>query len=175
MSEDKTKMVRIGTFAESQIEAVVALELECSAMYRKAGFSEAQAPARTLREIAQLYKLHNVRVAEVDGVVAGYLAWRDESPGVAYIEELSVHPNFQRTGVGKALLAKARAEAKEAHLQHVVIRTFPKAAWAAAFWKKAGFSPLGEGSPEVVKVWQKEQGEKGTPTREGQVAMTGLV
>src|SRR5262245_44417389 len=108
--------IRLTGLQEQQIEALTEIERATAAMYHALGFDAATVPARNVPDIVALTRKHNVHVAEADRVVAGYLAWRDEAPGVAYVEELCVHPDFHRFGIGSRLLEKAQDEAREAGL-----------------------------------------------------------
>jgi amino-acid N-acetyltransferase len=166
-------MSRVVTWklAEQHVDAVVALEEACTAMYQQKGIT--QAKPRTLREIVQLTKRHNVHVAEVENQVIGYVAWRDESPGVAYIEELSVHPDHQKKGIGKHLLELVRAEAAKLKLEDILLRTYSAAPWAAAFWKKNGFVPLDDKANEKVRQWKADQPDP--ITEPGQAVLVGRV
>jgi amino-acid N-acetyltransferase len=161
----------VGGLEEAQLAAVVELEKATTAMYYDAGFDGAEVPTRSMVEIAGLTRNHNVRVAEADYVVAGYAAWRDEEPGVGYIEDISVHPDFQRVGVGTKLFEAMRDEARDAGIPQLVVRVWTKAPWAMAFYKKLGFVLIDDGAPAPVAKW-KEQRSSGRPlTRPGEIAM----
>lgn len=165
--DDRTPPTRIRTskLQEVQVPALVSLDQACAAMYHELGFDAAEVPARTERDFYVLPKGHAVRVAEADYVVAGYSAWRDESPGVAYLEELSVHPDFQRFGVGTKLLEQVIEEALEAGFSDLVLRAWDRAPWASSFYAKNGFVPLDEAglaaASEKVRTWFQEKGESG--------------
>ena len=88
-------------------------------------------------------------VAELDGHAVGFALleftrfWGDESE--AFQEEgicidwLDVHPNFQRLGVGKALLSKTEERAREKGLQRVFMHTFVDNDPMLRFSEKTGF------------------------------------
>jgi amino-acid N-acetyltransferase len=168
--------IRVTGLQEAQLEALVELERACTEMYYDIGFDGAEVPARGLSDIVGLTRDHEVKVAEADHVVAGYMAFRDESPGVAYLEEISVHPEYQRFGVGARLLEALWEGARESHLGHVVCRAWEKAAWAMAFYEKAGFKRLGDDAPSKVLRWRDERAESGRPlTRPGEVVLWAAV
>ncbi|WP_437767657.1 GNAT family N-acetyltransferase [Sorangium sp. So ce281] len=161
---------------EAQLPALVALEQACTEMHREAGPGAAEIEARTLADLAALTRRHDVRVAEADDEVAGYVAWRDEAPGVAVLEELSVHPDHQRCGIGTRLLAELRDRARELGMEQVVVRSRERASWAQAFYEKKGFEPLGEGAPAKVRAWWSEQEASGSPlTRAGEVVLWAAI
>ena len=171
------KRIRVTGLQEAQLPALVALEHACAAMSREGGAGAEEVEARTLADFAALTRRHDVRVAEVDGEVAGYLAWRDEAPGVAVIEELSVHPDHQRCGIGARLLAELQERARELGMEQIVVRAGERASWAHAFYKKkGGFAPLGDDAPARVRAWRSEREAAGTPlTRSGEVVLWAAI
>ncbi|WP_157907683.1 GNAT family N-acetyltransferase [Sorangium sp. So ce145] len=161
---------------EAQLPALVALEQACTATHREAGPGVSEIEARTLADLAALTRRHDVRVAEADDEVAGYLAWRDEAPGVAVLEELAVHPDHQRGGIGTRLLAELQDRARELGMEQVVVRSREKASWAQTFYEKKGFQPLGEGAPAKVRAWWSEQEASGSPpARAGEVILWAAI
>lgn len=173
MTEERIrpKRIRMSRLQESQIEALIEVERACSAMYHDIGFDAAEVPVRTYADISHLPRYHNVYVAEADHEVAGYVAWRDESPGVAYIEELSVHPNFQRFGVGTKLLEAVEEDAVKAGLADIVAKKFEKAKWATAFYAQHGFTELGDSASARVAGWIEERSGGRPLTRPGEVVI----
>ena len=165
----KPQRIRITRLQETQVSDLVELEKACTAMYHDLGFDAAEVPARTWNDIANLPRHHNVFVAEADHEVAGYLAWRDESPGIAYLEEISVHPRFQRFGVGTRLLQQFEEDALRCNLHDAIARTFEKAAWAQSFYAHHGFSQLGDQASRKVLAWREERSGGRPLTRPGEV------
>jgi len=168
--------VRIAKLQDIQIDAVVAIDLAGKAAMHKAGVPASEAPARGLAGIGKLTKQHNVLVADADGAVAGYAAWRDESPGVAYLEDLAVKPELRRVGIATRLIEAIRDEARRVALPVLLVRCWSAVAPAHALLTKAGFVPLGSEPPEVaerVADWRAEQEAHygGHVAREGQVVL----
>lgn len=162
--------VRVAKLQDLQLDAVVAVDAACKRDLHGAGVPTADVPARGLAGIAKLTKQHNVLVAEADDVVAGYAAWRDESPGVAYLEELEVKPELQRHGIGEKLLDTVRAEARALSLPILLTRAWTKAAAGRALLEKAGFVPLASHTSDRATLWKEEQAANG-PAKEGQIVM----
>ena len=153
--------IRITGLQEAQLAALLDIEQASAAMYRDLGVDEAGWPARTVTEIIALTRDHDVLVAEADHQVAGYLAWRDEPPGVAFITQLAVHPDYQRFGVGARLLEALLEAALRCGLHHAAGRLRERAPWALGFSRRAGFRPLGEEAPEPVRRWRDEREASG--------------
>lgn len=174
MSDDRTapKRIRISRLQETQLVAVGEVETAATAMYYDHHFDAAEVPTRSLTEITALTRQHNVYVAEADHVVAGYAAWRDEAPGVAYVEEISVHPDFQRFGVGSRLMNEIIEDARSAKLKQVTLRCWTRAPWAMNFYKKLGFVEIDASAPDRVLAWRDERSGTGKPfTRPGEIAL----
>lgn len=144
--------LRVGRMQDVELDDLVRIERATVAMYHALGMDGAAVSARTLGEIGALPQSHSVWVAEADYVAAGYLAWRDEAPGVGYIEELSVDPALHRFGIGTKLFEKAREEAAEAKMAALVLKMFTEATWAAGFYAKLGFEPLDGASSAPTKA-----------------------
>jgi len=92
-----------------------------------------------------------VWAAEVEGAVAGYVAFRD-----GWIDHLYVHPDRQGQGLGPALLDKALADGRPKQLW-----TFQENVRARRFYEARGFRPVeftdGSGNeermPDVRYLW----------------------
>jgi amino-acid N-acetyltransferase len=166
------KRIRITGLQEAQLQALVAIEHATAAMYYELGFDAAEVPTRAMPDIVRLTRDHELCVAEADHVVAGWLAWRDEEPGVAYVEECSVHPDFQRFGVGRQLVAALFEGARKAGLHDVTVKCWKKATWAWSFYAKLGFAEIGDAAPAKVVHWRDKHVASGRPlTRPGEVAL----
>lgn len=93
-----------------------------------------------------------VWVAEVEGAVAGYVAFRE-----GWIDHLYVHPDHQGRGIGPALLVKAMADGTPRQLW-----TFQQNARARRFYEARGFRAVEftdgagnmEKTPDVRYLWE---------------------
>lgn len=84
-------------------------------------------------------------VAEVDGVVAGFLTYElklEEKQGEVYL--LAVHPEYQNCGVGTALNNAALDQMKESGMKLATVETGgdPGHAPARRSYEKAGYTAL---------------------------------
>ncbi len=149
--------VRIAKLQDAQLDGVVAVDLACNADMHRAGVPASEVPARGLAGLVKLTKGHDVLVADADGVVAGYAAWRDESPGVAYLEDIAVKPELQRLGVGKKLLDAVVEAAQAVSLPVLLTRVWTKAPGARAFLEKGGLAALDADAGERAAEWRAEQ------------------
>jgi GNAT superfamily N-acetyltransferase len=165
--------IRVTTgLQEAQLAALVHLDELCATMYHEAGFDAAEVPRRDQADFVNLSRRNSVRVAEADHVVAGFLAWHDESPGVAYLVDIQVHPDYQRFGIAADLLDSLREEARSLRLEQIVVRAWEKAGWAMSFYRRQRFMPIDATAPAQVQGWKDERLATGKPlTRPGEVAL----
>jgi len=101
--------------------------------------------------------LHNndVWVADVDNRMVGFMAMAGD-----FVDQLYIHPDFQRCGLGKMFLDFAREQSPE----HVWLFTFQINTNGRAFYEKNGFvaekfgiSPAPESEPDVEYHWRGER------------------
>jgi amino-acid N-acetyltransferase len=165
--------VRVAKLQDTQLDAVVAIDAARKQQLHRAGVPAADEPPRGVAGIAKLTRQHNVLVADADGVVAGYAAWRDESPGVAYLEELAVKTELQPHGIAEKLVEAVRAEATGLSLPILLTRVWKRDAPGEAFLQKNGFVPLSSHTSERAARWLEEQQASGGHglAKDGQVVM----
>src|SRR4051794_6908286 len=122
MNEERTAptRVRITRLQEVQLPDLVKLDAACASMYYELGFDGAEVPVRKAADFVALTRGHNLYVAEADHVPAGFVAFRDEPPGIACLADISVDPAYQRFGIGTKLLDVMDDDAKSLGLGHVV-------------------------------------------------------
>jgi GNAT superfamily N-acetyltransferase len=92
----------------------------------------------------------------VDGPVAYVLA--DEVDGNAHIAQISILPDFQGQGVGRALLEQVRGWAIEANYPAITLTTFSEVPWNRPLYEHLGFVVLSEEEigPELQMVIRDE-------------------
>ena len=100
-----------------------------------------------------ILKENKVWVVEMHNRPVAFLAMRDD-----FIDHLYVHPDYQKRGVGKALLEFARQLSPD----HLWLYTLQANVNAMAFYEKNGFvaekfgvSPPPENEPDVEYHWRK--------------------
>jgi GNAT superfamily N-acetyltransferase len=64
--------------------------------------------------------------------------------GAAHIEQVTVHPDHQRQGLGRALIETADRWASEQSLPALTLSTFREVAWNAPYYAGLGFRMLAE-------------------------------
>ena len=105
-------------------------------------------------------------VASSDGKDCGICSYmkydKDDFEDCAYIVQLYIHPDFQRTGAGSALVKRTCEELKLLGYKRVVLNTLEKNSNARAFYERQGFVFYGtENSPifseRVVRALYKKE------------------
>jgi GNAT superfamily N-acetyltransferase len=174
-NDDRTAPARIRIttgLQEDHLAGLLEIDRLCSAMYYAIGFDGAEVPAFSEADFVAIARANSVRVAEADHVAAGFLAWHDESPGVAYLVDVRVHPEYQRFGIATKLLDAMREQARTLRLEQVVVRCWEKATWAMAFYRRQRFMPIDATAPARVQQWKEERLATGKPlVRPGEVAL----
>jgi ribosomal protein S18 acetylase RimI-like enzyme len=100
-----------------------------------------------------LLKDDHIFVVESDEHPVAFMAMKDD-----FIDQLYVHPEYQKRGIGKALLYFARQRSPE----HIWLYTLQINTNARAFYESNGFtaekfgvSPPPENEPDVEYHWRK--------------------
>ena len=164
MSDERTppKKIRVTKLQEAQLLDLQAIEARCAAMFYEAGLGEEQIHPRAENEIARLTRDHDLLVAEADHQPAGYLAWADQAPGVAWLPILMVAPDYQRFGIGTRLLRELGERAHGLGLEQVVTPCWDAAPWAIKFLAVRGFELIESPAqlPQKLREWVQNHGSE---------------
>lgn len=97
-----------------------------------------------------------VTVAE-NGRPVGYLL-ADPVDGNLHIEQVSVHPDYARRGLGRALLDHAASHAAASGLPALTLTTFTDVPWNAPYYERCGFRrlPDAELTPGLLQIRSRE-------------------
>ncbi|MBW2455689.1 MAG: GNAT family N-acetyltransferase [Deltaproteobacteria bacterium] len=157
--EERTppEKIRITGLQEAQLLDLLAIETRCAAMFYEVGLSDKQVTPRNDVDLAKLTRNHDVMVAEADDRTAGYLAWADEAPGVAYLPIVLVAPAYQRFGLGTRLLRDLGEATSKLGIETVVTPCWDLAPWALSFLGVRGFQPLTGKLPDKLQTWTKRR------------------
>jgi len=88
--------------------------------------------------------------------------WTGEAVGFAltsrrddtlYLDQVSVHPDQGRKGLGKKLVRRVIADAKERGLKTVTLSTFRDLPWNGPFYRKLGFREI---KPDRLADWMRD-------------------
>lgn len=81
-----------------------------------------------------------VAVCETD-LPVGYLLL-DLVDGAAHIEQVSVHPDYARRGIGRALIEMAEVWARERGLPALTLTSYVEVPWNGPYYERLGFHYL---------------------------------
>jgi GNAT superfamily N-acetyltransferase len=118
------------------------------------------APAGVLAETTTQFALREARrhgrlwVALADQVPVGFAHVVVHEPGVAHLEELDVHPEHGRRGLGRWLVTTVCTWAMSRGFSAVTLTTFRDVPWNMPFYERLGFTvvPSDEISPALRSV-----------------------
>lgn len=106
-----------------------------------------------------------------DGQPTGFLAAIPEDKAL-HIYEVSVHCDFQKHGIGRALMMHAEAHARSLGLREMTLTTFSHVPWNAPFYETLGFEiqPETKCGPRLLDLLRKER-VSGLPAPDKRCAM----
>ncbi|MFN7054002.1 GNAT family N-acetyltransferase [Hyphomonas sp.] len=150
--------------AQEEIPDLVRIDLAAGQLFAGTGLiPEAElgdhVPEDILAAAIPAGHLHTVR--DYKGRLAGF-ALTSLRRNTLYLDQISVHPDHGRKGLGAALLARVIAEAKERGLKTVLLSTFRDLPWNAPFYRLHGFRILPKRRYETWMLQIEEaQAERG--------------
>jgi len=128
----------------SDFARMQAIEVAAGAMFRPLGMDlVADDDPFAVTELRAYADAGHAWVAEPpDAVQAdGYLLL-DEVDGAAHVEQVTVHPDAARRGLGRALVDHAAAWAVEAGFTAMTLTTFRDVPWNGPYYERLGFRHL---------------------------------
>jgi GNAT superfamily N-acetyltransferase len=95
---------------------------------------------------------------DADDRSVGYLIL-DVVDGAAHIEQVSVHPDHARNGLGRALIEHAASWAGARGLHSLTLTTYVDVPWNGPYYERLGFRYLTEGeeTPALRAVRERER------------------
>lgn len=92
-------------------------------------------------------------VAEVDGIIAGYITTRiDNKTRIGHIPNLAVLPNHRRKGIAEKLIDSAIAHLKEQDMEYARIETLGQNEICKRFYPKRGFREVAINIHYIKKI-----------------------
>ncbi|MGH4026554.1 MAG: GNAT family N-acetyltransferase [Pseudonocardiaceae bacterium] len=83
----------------------------------------------------------------------------------AYVEQVSVHPDHARRGLGKALLDTAAAWAQQRGLAALTLTTYSEVPWNAPYYRRLGFQVVPDAQlTEGLRRIREHEQERGLAT-----------
>ncbi|WP_093766114.1 GNAT family N-acetyltransferase [Streptomyces sp. F-7] len=156
--------MRIRPAAPGELPALQDVERAAGTPFRDLGMEEiADDDPPALDELERYRKSGRCWVAadEGDDEPLAYLI-AEPVDGALHVEQVSVHPDAARRGVGRALLAHAAHRAREEGLTALTLTTFAEVPWNAPYYARLGFRVLdGSGLTPGLKRIRAEESAHG--------------
>lgn len=128
--------------SDARPDAVVIADLYRAAPLRR--------PVDDLERIQRMYDGSNVVLTAWDGErLAGILRGWTDGAFHGYVCDLAVHPDYQKAGIGQALLRQAQAISPDIEF---VLRAAPL---ARDYYPHIGWQPIENGWFQPRRQWQK--------------------
>ncbi|MGK9233476.1 GNAT family N-acetyltransferase [Inquilinus limosus] len=134
---------RIRPGRPDEVETVRTIEVAAASQFRGIGLPQIAAFEPAEREEVLLRAREGrllVTVDAADRPVA--FALFGEIDGTLHIEELDVHPDHARRGLGAALIDRIEAVARDQGLPELTLSTFRDVPWNAPYYSRLGFAPM---------------------------------
>ncbi len=151
--------MRIRAAAVMELPALQDIERAAGLAFRGIGMPEiADDEPPALDELAAYQRAGRawVTIGQNGRLVAYLLA--DLVDGNLHVEQVSVHPDCARRGVGRALLEHAAGRAAAGGRPSLTLTTFSEVPWNAPYYERCGFRRLGEAelTPGLLEIRRRE-------------------
>ncbi|MFI7444029.1 GNAT family N-acetyltransferase [Nonomuraea indica] len=143
-------MVRWAEHAE--LPDLVAIELAADGLFEQVGITFP--PGTT-----QIEEVTDAASVLVDGVPPAGFALVGRADGNVHLDQLAVHPDRMRLGIGGRLIAAVLDHAAASGAPAVTLTTFRDVPWNAPWYARHGFTVLPEGQwgPELRALVEHER------------------
>jgi len=155
--------VEIRTARPDELEELQRLEDASGELFREIGMPEiADDDPLSLAVLAHLQALGQVWVA-VDPEPVAWIA-AAEVDGCAHVEQVSVHPDHSRRGVGRRLIDHVDAWSRARGHAALTLTTFRDVPWNGPYYERLGFRLVTELTPGLVEIVARETAHGLDPT-----------
>lgn len=135
--------VRIRPARQGELVLLVGIERAAGELFRSLGMDAvADDDSRSVEELAPYAEAGRALVA-VDATdrPVGYVLL-DIVDAAAHIEQVSVHPEHAREGIGRALIERAAMWARERGIGSLTLTTYVAVPWNGPYYERLGFRYL---------------------------------
>lgn len=132
--------VRLGTAAD--VAAMQDIEVRAGRAFADVGFPEVASDEPMPEAVLSGHAADGrCAVAVLDDVVVGYVV-TDRVDADGHVEQVSVDPDHQGQGIGRALMTWAEDWARSDGRQGVTLTTFREVPWNAPLYRRLGYRDL---------------------------------
>ncbi len=150
----------------ADLPLLAAIEIAAATRFRGSGIDGAfLGETQSIDDLAAAADEGRLWVATHAGCCVGFALARRLDDGGAWLEEVDVHPEHGGRGLGRALVHRTIAWAREAGSASIELSTFRDVPWNAPFYARLGFRELAptELAPAVARIVDEERA-RGLPT-----------
>ena len=152
--------MRIRPATPDELPALQDIERAAGAAFRDLGMPEIADDEPPTSDVLDRYRRAGRAWVACDAGdhPVGYLIC-EPVDGALHIEQVSVHPDFARRGVGRTLLGYAADRARDEALTGLTLTTFTEVPWNAPYYERLGFRVLEEAelTPGLRKIRAHER------------------
>jgi ribosomal protein S18 acetylase RimI-like enzyme len=123
------------------IPALIWADLGANALFAPTGLIQPEALEQHVPETVLAEEIHHKNVIVIrreDQSPVGFAMITRRHQGL-YLDQLSVHPDYGRRGLGRHLVLRVVHETEARHLPHVTLSTFRDLPWNGPFYASLGF------------------------------------
>ncbi|TDC13116.1 GNAT family N-acetyltransferase [Streptomyces sp. 8K308] len=151
--------MRIRAVRPDELPVLQDIERAAGRLFADIGMPEiAEDEPLPLDELARYHHagLAWVLVDDADAPIAYLIA--DRVDGNLHVEQVSVHPDSARRGIGRSLLDHLAAHATREGVPALTLTTFGEVPWNAPYYARCGFALLDGGglTPGLRKIRERE-------------------
>lgn len=147
--------MEIRTARPDELVGLQRIEDASGELFRAIGMPEiADDDPLPLDVLAHLQALGQVWVAADPDPVAWIAV--EEVDGCAHVEQVSVHPDRARRGIGRRLIDHVDAWSSARGLAGLTLTTFRDVPWNGPYYERLGFRPVAEPTPGLAAVVAQE-------------------
>jgi GNAT superfamily N-acetyltransferase len=151
--------MRIRPAVADDLGVLQEIEVAAGRAFRDVGMAEvARDEPATVAELTRYQRAGNawVTVEPADRPVAYLIA--EPVDGNLHIEQVSVHPDAARRGVGRALIEHVADRTRGDGVPALTLTTFTEVPWNAPYYRRCGFRPLADAevTPGLLAIRRHE-------------------
>jgi GNAT superfamily N-acetyltransferase len=151
--------MRIRAVRRDEFPVLQDIELAAGAAFREVGMPEVADDEPFSEEELRRYQEDGrawVAVDEADRPVAYLVA--EPVDGNLHVEQVSVHPDHARRGIGRELLDHLAQVARAEGAPALTLTTFTEVPWNAPYYVRCGFHPMTDGmlGPQLRAIRARE-------------------
>lgn len=150
-------MVRIRLVRPEELGVLQAIELAAGEVFHDVGMPEiAGDEPLSLEQLDGYRRVGRAWVVDDGGPVAYVVT--EPVDGFEHIEQVSVHPDHARRGLGRRLIDHVASTARVAGVPALTLTTFVDVPWNAPYYERLGFEVLPEDgmTPGLLAIREQE-------------------